>query len=113
MDSTRDILRNQAMTGEKNGEILDPKEITLREIVLNWEYGCSADCKHYKPDFYGDYGCEFEKCPFTEQEFKMWRELRVESKLCMDRRRLRKAYTAIKNDMPWFPDEKEKKVDDG
>lgn len=113
MDNTRDIIRHQVLTGKRKGQPLNPKVITLLETVLDWEYGCSLDCKHYIPNALGDYGCEYEKCPFTEKQFENWRVLRAESKLMMDKRRLRRAYATIKNDMPWFPDEKEKKVSDG
>ena len=103
MDNTRDIIRHQVLTGKRKGQPLNPKIITLLETVLDWEYGCSLDCKHYIPNSFGDYGCEFEN----------WRVLRQESKLMNDKRRLRRAYATIKNEMPWFPDEKEKKVSDG
>ncbi|MBQ1572081.1 MAG: hypothetical protein IIZ78_13220 [Clostridiales bacterium] len=109
MDNTRDIIRHQVLTGKRKGQPLNPKIITLLETVLDWEYGCSLDCKHYIPNSFGDYGCEFEKCPFKEKEFENWRVLRQESKLMNDKRRLRRAYATIKNEMPWFPDEKEKK----
>lgn len=109
MDNTRDILRHQVLTGKRNGQPLDPKAITLRRVILDWEYGCSIDCGHYRETALGDYGCELEKCPFTEKQLEHWRVLRTESKLMQDRRRLRRAYATIKNELPWFYDEKDKK----
>lgn len=112
MDNTREIIRHQILTGERNGKALEPKEITLRKVLLDWEYGCSLDCEHYKPDIYGGYGCEFEKCPFKEKEFKGWRALRAESYMMPDKRKLRRAYSTMKKEMPWFPDEDKKVRDD-
>ena len=77
-----------------------------------WEYGCKEDCKHYKPNALRDYGCEFEECPYEEKDFEGWRALRAESYLMPDKRKLRRAYSTLKKEMPWFYDEKEKKEND-
>lgn len=110
MDNTRDIIRHQTLTGKFRGRQLAPQELTIRARILNWEYGCSVDCKHYTRGFFGDYGCEFAHCPFKETDFEGWRKLRAESYLMgTDKSSLRKAYKAIMALMPWFPDEEGKR----